>query len=140
MKISARNVLPGVITQVTPGAVNGIVVIDIDGTVIKADITNDAIESLGLEVGKPACAIIKATNVMIATGSESLTNLSARNQIHGVISDVVTGAVNGHVILNTGCCTIKSSITNDAIASLGLEPNMDAIAIIKATDVLVGVE
>ena len=65
MKISARNVLQGTVTSITKGAVNGIVTIDVDGHEITADITNQAIESLGLEEGKPAYAIIKATNVMV---------------------------------------------------------------------------
>ena len=43
MKISARNQLKGTIASVTEGAVNGVVAIDLGSTVVKADITMDAI-------------------------------------------------------------------------------------------------
>ncbi|MDO5604103.1 MAG: TOBE domain-containing protein [Paracoccus sp. (in: a-proteobacteria)] len=67
MKLSARNILAGTVTEVTKGAVNAIVRIDIGGTVITSSITNAAVEELGLRVGEKACAVIKASDVMIGT-------------------------------------------------------------------------
>ncbi|EEI83252.1 TOBE domain-containing protein [Anaerococcus tetradius] len=67
MKISARNTIKGKVVEVVEGAVNGIVKIDIgNGTIITSSITNNAIEELGLEKGKEAYAVIKASNVMVA--------------------------------------------------------------------------
>ena len=66
MKLSARNQLAGTIVEITKGATNGIVKIEIaPGLVVSSSITNAAIEELGLQVGKPATAIIKASNVMV---------------------------------------------------------------------------
>ncbi|MBO4445948.1 MAG: TOBE domain-containing protein [Clostridia bacterium] len=65
MKLSARNQLKGKVVKVTEGAVNGIVVIDVNGTEISADITMASIRELGLKPGKEAYAIIKASNVMV---------------------------------------------------------------------------
>ena len=66
MKLSARNQLAGTIVEITEGATNGIVKIEIaPGLIVSSSITNAAIEELGLEVGKPATAIIKASNVMV---------------------------------------------------------------------------
>lgn len=66
MKLSARNQLKGKIVDILEGAVNGVVVIDIGGgNKISATITMNAIQELGLEVGKEAYAVIKATNVMV---------------------------------------------------------------------------
>ena len=66
MKISARNQLKGKITNIQEGAVNGIVVIDIgNGNSVSATISMTAIKELGLNVGKEAYAIIKATSVMV---------------------------------------------------------------------------
>ena len=66
MDISARNQLKGKIVEVTEGAVNGTVKIDIGGgNVISSVITNASIKELGLAVGKEAYAIVKASNVMI---------------------------------------------------------------------------
>lgn len=66
MKISARNQLKGKIVSIEKGAVNAIVKLDIGGgNVVSATISLEAIKDLGLEVGKEAFAIIKATSVMV---------------------------------------------------------------------------
>ncbi len=141
MKISARNQLKGTIASVTEGAVNGVVAIDLGSTIVKADITMDAIKELGLKEGIDAVAIVKATNVMFAAGNERIAGISARNQIAGTIAEVKEGAVNGHVVLETADGSrIKGSITNEAIEQLGFAAGQPALAIVKSTDVIVGVE
>ena len=66
MKLSARNQFKGKIVDIQEGAVNGIVKIDIGGgNVMSATISMNAIKELGLEVGKEAYAIVKATSVMV---------------------------------------------------------------------------
>ena len=66
MKISARNQFKGTVTDIQEGAVNGIVKIDIGGgNVVSSTISMNAIRELGLAVGKPAYAIVKATSVMV---------------------------------------------------------------------------
>jgi molybdopterin-binding protein len=67
MKLSARNVLKGKVVQLKPGAVNTEVVIELSGGAqIVSIITKESAENLGLAVGKPAYAVIKASNVMVA--------------------------------------------------------------------------
>ena len=68
MRISARNQLKGKVVDIRIGANTAHVRIEI-GTnqVITASITNEAVEELGLEVGKPAVVVIKASDVMVAT-------------------------------------------------------------------------
>lgn len=139
MKISARNQLKGTITNIQEGAVNGVVTLDIDGTPVKADITMDAIKDLGLKVGGTAYAIIKASSVMFA--SSKISGISARNQLVGKVVEVKEGAVNGHVAIElANGQKVKGSITNEAIDQLGLKVGGEAVAIIKATEVMVGVE
>lgn len=141
MRISARNQLKGTIVKVVEGAVNGVVVISLGDEEIKADITRESIKELGLTEGKAAYAVIKATNVMFASGTERITNISARNQLAGTIVKVTEGAVNGHVSLEMADGNVISgSITNEAIESLGLKVGDPALAVIKATDVMVGIE
>lgn len=141
MKISARGQLKGVISNVQEGAVNGVVTIKVGENPIKADITMESIRSLELVEGKEAYAVIKATNVMFASGSERIANLSARNQLAGTIVDVQEGAVNGHVKLDLGDGnSIAGSITNAAIEELGLAVGGKALAVVKATDVMVGID
>ena len=67
MKLSARNVLRGKVVQVKPGAINSEVIIELPGGAqIVSIITKESAENLGLANGKPAYAIIKASNVMVA--------------------------------------------------------------------------
>jgi molybdopterin-binding protein len=67
MKISARNQIRGTITEVVKGATTSHVRIDIGTAIITASITNEAVDELGLAVGKPAIAVVKASDVMVAT-------------------------------------------------------------------------
>jgi molybdopterin-binding protein len=67
--------------------------------------------------------------------------LSARNQIPGTITEVQPGATTTHVKIEISSgLTITSSITNEAAAELGLKPDQKAVAVIKASDVMVGIE
>lgn len=66
MKLSARNQFKGKVTKVEEGAVNGVVTLDIGGgNEMVATITMASIRSLGIEEGKEAIAVIKASNVMV---------------------------------------------------------------------------
>ncbi|MGD9764901.1 MAG: molybdopterin-binding protein [Candidatus Binatia bacterium] len=67
MKISARNVLKGTIVEVQRGQTTAHVRIDIGGAILTASITNEAVDDLQLRVGQDALAVIKASNVLIAT-------------------------------------------------------------------------
>jgi molybdopterin-binding protein len=64
--------------------------------------------------------------------------LSARNQIKGKVVSVQKGQTTGHVRIDIGQgVVITSSITNDAIDDLELKVGDEAIAVIKASDVMV---
>ena len=140
MKISARNQIKGTVKFVKEGAVNAIVHIcrgHHNG--LTADITMEAVKELGLAEGMEAYAVVKATNVMFATSK--LPQLSARNQIEGTVVELVEGAVNGRVTIEDEFGTrFSGTITNEAIEELGLVEGGKAVAIIKATDVMVAVD
>ena len=64
--------------------------------------------------------------------------LSARNQIKGKVVEVRKGATTAHVRIDIGNgVVVTSSITNEAVDELGLNAGDDAIAVIKASDVMV---
>lgn len=59
---------------------------------------------------------------------------SARNQFRGVVKAVRRGAVNADVILDLGeGLEIFANITNDAVEDLDLKPGRAAVALIKAS-------
>jgi molybdopterin-binding protein len=67
MKLSARNLLRCKVKQITPGAVNSEIILELsDGSEIVSIITKSSAERLELAKGKEAYAMIKASNVMIA--------------------------------------------------------------------------
>ncbi len=135
--ISARNQFKGTVAAINEGAVNGIVKLDIPGgNRISATISMEAIQSLGLAVGKEATAIVKATEVMMANGK---LNISARNQLTGIVTEIKEGAVNAIVKVDvTEGVKVTSTISMEAVKDLGLEVGKEATAIIKATSVMIG--
>ena len=65
--------------------------------------------------------------------------LSARNQLEGKIVDVRKGQTTAHVRIEVGNgIVITASITNEAVDDLGLKVGDDAVAVIKASDVMIG--
>lgn len=68
MQISARNSLKGTIKSIEDGAVNTQVVIELsNGVEVVSIITKESAERLNLTTGKKVYAVIKASDVMIAT-------------------------------------------------------------------------
>lgn len=66
VRFSARNQLAGSVSALEKGAVNTEVAITLTGgTVVYAVITNEAVLELGLQIGKPASALIKASHVVL---------------------------------------------------------------------------
>ncbi|HET7542582.1 MAG TPA: TOBE domain-containing protein [Polyangiaceae bacterium] len=66
MKLSARNTMPGKVVSITKGATTSHVKIEVSpGFVLTASITNEAVDELGLAIGKPATAIVKSSDVIV---------------------------------------------------------------------------
>jgi molybdopterin-binding protein len=67
--------------------------------------------------------------------------ISARNVLKGRIKTVNPGAVNTEIILELpGGAEIVSIITKGSADSLGLSPGKEVYAIIKASNVMIGVD
>ena len=140
MRISARNQLAGKVQHVTKGAVNAEVALILPGgeTVISI-ITNSSIDSLGLEAGKTAYAIVKANEVIVGKGVDG-SKLSARNVLPGEVISSHDGAVNSEVKIKlTGGTTVVASITKESVHALGLKQGDKVSAIVKASNVMIGV-
>ena len=67
--------------------------------------------------------------------------ISARNVIKGKVVSVEKGATTAHVKIEISPGqVITSSITNEAVDSLGLKVGGDAYAVVKASDVMIAVD
>jgi molybdate transport system regulatory protein len=139
MKTSARNQFAGTVTAVQTGAVNDEVELTFGkNTRIVAVVTRQSAESLGLKVGSQAFALIKASSIIIAEELEG-ARLSARNQLAGQVVGVTPGAVNAEVVLEIdGGGTIAAIVTNQSAQTLELAAGKRAIAIFKASSVILG--
>ena len=67
MQLSTRNRLPGTITEVVKGEAAAKVTLQVGDNHLVALITRESADELGLEAGKEATALVKATDVMILT-------------------------------------------------------------------------
>ncbi|SEI40137.1 molybdate transport system regulatory protein [Azotobacter beijerinckii] len=140
MKISARNVFSGTVSALKEGAVNAEVDIALSGgDKLAAVVTMESAKSLGLAAGKPVVAVIKAPWVLLMTDGSGY-RLSARNILTGTVKTIEAGAVNAEVTLTlAGGTEITSVVTKEAVAELGLKPGGSASAVIKASNVILGV-
>lgn len=140
MKVSARNVFEGTVSAYRPGGVNAEVEVDIGGgDRLVAIITLASAQGLGVAVGQPVVALVKAPWVMVLTEADGV-RLSARNCLKGTVETVETGAVNGEVVIALpGGTKVAAVITREAVAELGLKPGAPATAVIKASHVVLGV-
>ena len=68
MRLSTRNQLPGIVTEVNLGTVMATVKVRLDGgeQIVTASITKEAVEELGLTVGAATTVLVKSTDVMLA--------------------------------------------------------------------------
>ena len=140
MKVSARNVFKGTISQLQAGAVNAEVSLTLSGgNQLVAVVTMESVKNLGLAVGKEAVALVKAPWVMLMTESSDI-RLSARNCLEGKVTSVTDGAVNAEVVIRLdGGSEVYSIVTREAVAELGLAPGVSATAVIKASHIILGV-
>jgi molybdate transport system regulatory protein len=140
MKTSARNQFVGTVSSLRTGAVNDEVEITLPGGArIVAVVTQESVQSLGLRPKMTAIALVKSSSIVIATDLEG-AKVSARNQLAGQVSGVTPGAVNSEVVIELdGGGSIAAIVTEASAKALGLAPGVRAIALFKATSVILAV-
>ncbi|MFM0736999.1 TOBE domain-containing protein [Paraburkholderia xenovorans] len=144
VKTSARNQLYGTVSKLTRGTVNDEVSLALPGGhTIVAVLTHESTETLGLVEGSAAFALIKASWVVLLVDDESGAppKLSARNQLRGTVQSVKRGAINAEVsLVLDGGAVITAVVTNESADTLGLAEGGTAIAVFKASSVILGVK
>ena len=140
LKTSARNQFSGTVSAVRAGAVNDEVELTLAGGArIVAIVTRDSTQALGLRTGITAFALLKSSSVIIASDLAG-ARVSARNQLHGVVSAVTPGAVNAEVAIQLdGGGAIAATVTQTSLTELGLQPGVRATALFKASSVILAV-
>ncbi|MFI6490888.1 molybdopterin-binding protein [Streptomyces sp. NPDC050564] len=134
MSLSIRNQLPGTVTSVTPGEVMATVKVRLDGgQEITAAVTQEAVQDLGLTTGSTVRALVKSTEVSLATGP--VDGVSIRNQLPGTVTEVTTGGAMARVKVEVTGGELTSAITKDAALELGLAAGSQVVALVKSTEV-----
>jgi molybdate transport system regulatory protein len=135
MSLSIRNQLTGTVVTVTPGQVMATVGVRLDGgRELTAAVTREAVDELELAPGSVVRALVKSTEVALATGP--VEGLSVRNRLPGVVQDVTLGAVMASVkVAVDGGGDLTAAVTRDAVTELALSPGAPVTALIKATEV-----
>ncbi|MEU4612617.1 TOBE domain-containing protein [Streptomyces umbrinus] len=134
MSLSIRNQLPGTVTAVTPGEAMATVKVRLDGgQELTAAITLEAVKELGLAEGSTVRALVKSTEISLATGS--VDGLSIRNRLPGTVTDIATGGAMASVKVSVDGGHLTAAITKDAVTDLGLRTGTAVIALIKSTEV-----
>ncbi|MET3984521.1 TOBE domain-containing protein [Streptomyces sp. PvR034] len=138
MSLSIRNQIPGTITSVTAGEAMSTVKVRLaGGQDITAAITTDAVKELGFAAGTAVRALVKSTEVSLATGP--VEGISIRNQIPGTVTDVATGGAMGSVKVSVEGGELTAAITKDAVEALGLTAGTSVVALIKSTEISLSV-
>src|SRR5262249_44557602 len=132
--LSTRNKIKGRVKGVREGEVMSEVTVDADGTEFVAAITRHSVERLGLAEGDTVTVLVKATEVMLAKGSETIDRLTTRNQIPGKISEITTGPAMAEVTVDVHDDEIVAVVTRHSVERLGLERGDDVVALVKATE------
>jgi molybdate transport system regulatory protein len=125
------------VTGVVTGAVMAEVTIAVGGEQIVAVITRHSAERLGLADGDDVTVLIKATEVMLAKGSDGLDRLTTRNQIPGKVTNVQTGNVMAEVTIDAKGTELVAAVTKGSVERLGLAAGDDVVALITATEVMI---
>ncbi|MEU7061870.1 TOBE domain-containing protein [Streptomyces sp. NPDC046197] len=134
MSLSIRNQLPGTVTAVTPGEAMATVRIRLrGGQDLTAAITRESVEDLGLAEGSAVSALVKSTEVALATGP--VEGLSIRNRLPGTVTDVATGSAMASVKVDVEGGELTAAITKEAADDLGLSAGSRVVALIKSTEV-----
>ena len=134
MPLSIRNQLPGTVTAITPGEVMATVKVSLaGGQDLTAAITLEAVEELGLTTGSAVRALVKSTEVSLATGR--VEGVSIRNQVPGTVRDITTGSAMASVKVTVEGGELTAAITTDAATDLGLSAGAPVVALIKSTEI-----
>lgn len=134
MSLSIRNQIAGTVTSVTAGEAMAAVKVRLQGGQdITAAITADAVKDLGIAEGSAVKALVKSTEVALATGP--VEGLSIRNQIAGTVTDVSSGGAMSSVKVDVDGGALTAAITKDAVEASAWPCGTSVVALIKSTEI-----
>ncbi|WP_030894275.1 TOBE domain-containing protein [Streptomyces sp. NRRL S-474] len=139
MSLSIRNQLPGTVTAVTHGEAMATVKVRLSGGQnLTAAITREAADDLALAPGRAVRALVKSTEVSLATAP--VEGLSIRNRLPGTVTSLATGDAMATVRVTVEGGELTAVITRDAAEDLALAAGTPVVALLKSTEVSLAAE
>jgi len=139
IRISARNQLKAEVVKIEKGAVESKIFLKLHGEdTIMAIITNDSIDTLGIETGSKLFALFKANALTVDT--DTTLNKSDLNRFIGKIIRINTDSFNAEVIIElNGGNTICSTMSTEKLDEQKLEIGMEVVAFCKPNTIILGI-
>lgn len=141
MKTSARNTFRCIVSEIRPGAVNAEVIMRLSASAsLTAVITGESLRDLDITIGRSVMALVKSSFVLLAPAGQRLA-ISARNRIVGRVTSREDGPVSSEFILDIGeGKSITAVVTRDAAEEMELKVGDEAMALFKASHVILAVD
>jgi molybdate transport system regulatory protein len=134
MGLSIRNQIPCTVTGVTPGNAMAVVKARLTGgQEITAAVTRESVDELGITEGTAARALVKSTEVALATGP--VDGVSIRNRIPGTVRRITRGDAMTVVAVTVEGGELTAAITTESVTDLALDIGTPVIALVKSTEV-----
>jgi molybdopterin-binding protein len=80
---------------------------------------------------------MRAWSTSAGSTPAGLFRISGRNQLHGTVAEIVIDGLMAKVVISIGDQSVTAIITADAARELALKPGDPAVALIKATEVMI---
>lgn len=138
MKTSARNQLQGEIIEIKTGKVNAEAILKTrNNLTISSIITMSSLDELGLKVGMKCYALIKANWIVVF--DEKPSKISMKNCIKGEVTNIINGAINCQVEINSNGEKLSAIITESSQDSIKLNIGDKVWFGFKANNVILGI-
>lgn len=139
MKTSARNQFLGAVEALHEGRVNVEVLIRLgESQRLVATVTRESVHYLGLHPGCEILALVKASAVLLAAGSDART--TARNQLWGEVCRIHEGEVSAEVVIALPSGQyVTAVVTLESLVNLALTPGKPACALFPESAIILAV-
>jgi molybdate transport system regulatory protein len=142
MRTSARNVLRGTVKAVSPRAIRVEVIVETaPGETIRAVVTRDSVDSLGLCPGRPVAALVKSFFVSVRPSSDPAPAEAALNTLAATVRSVETDGTASEVVLAIGGGrSLTACLPAGSESAPAPRPGEAVLAVFDPADVILAID
>ena len=132
--MNLKNSLPSIITGISKGQLNAHITLDWRSEPLSVIITTTSVEDMKLKLGDTVDVIFKASDVIVAKGLSG--QISARNIMHGIVSDIREGFPLALVTIDTGEDAVSAELTVSSLKDMEIKIGDELEAVIKSSELI----